>query len=52
MNDYEEIGRTKNGERIYRHKRTGRIYIEKHWSYLVESTPEEIDEVRRESYGE
>lgn len=43
--EYQEIGTTKEGERIYRSTRDGCVCTEKDHSYLVHSTQREMEEV-------
>lgn len=42
--EYEEIGKTKNGEKVYRSNKNSCICTEKDYSYLVLATPQEIEE--------
>lgn len=42
----ERIGKTKQGEAVYRHKHTGELSVEKDGQYLVPATQEEIEGVR------
>ena len=43
--EYQEIGTTREGERVYRSTRDGCVCTEKDNSYLVHSTQREMEEV-------